>query len=275
MSNGTDMTLPPLLQRRGSRRRQPYDWSGIASMNILGLAYTRLRQRLISKEPIVRSFVASLLFMAVAAQGLPPPYPRKNATKLLETDRIAVWDMAWPKGEPSPMHRHVHDQVGTYYQAGGRLVTSPDGSQRTGFTEVGSISTTGKGTTHMEEGTTDPPLRAVFIELKQDTPSGLPPLASDVPPAFPRAGAKALLDTDRVALWDYTWTSNTPAFTYRSPRDTVVVWLDPGQLRVTPQGGQVTVINAKAGQIRYVTRGTTETVELVAESPRAFVFELK
>ena len=40
------------------------------------------------------------------------------------------------------------------------------------MTEVGSLSTTRKGTTHVEEGTTDPPLRAVFIELKKDTPSG-------------------------------------------------------------------------------------------------------
>ena len=32
---------------------------------------------------------------------LPPPFPRTNATKLLETDRINVWDIVWPKGQPT------------------------------------------------------------------------------------------------------------------------------------------------------------------------------
>ena len=86
------------------------------------------------------------------------------ATKLLETERIVVWDIVWPKGQPTAMHRHPHDQVGTYYSRGGRLITQPDGTKREGMTEVGNLSTTRKGTTHIEEGATDPPLRAVFIE---------------------------------------------------------------------------------------------------------------
>jgi hypothetical protein len=237
--------------------------------------YSTLHRDLVAKEPIVRLPVTLLLSLAFAAQALPPPYPRKNATKLLETDRIAVWDMVWPKGEPSPMHRHVHDQVGTYYQAGGRLITQPDGTARTGFTELGGVSTTGKGTTHIEEGTSDPPLRAIFIELKLETPSGLPPLPSGMPAAFPRPGAKQLLDTERVVLWDYTWVSGASAFTYRSPHDAVVVWLGQGRLRVTPEAGAATMIDARPGQIRYLTRGSVETIELVTGTPRAFVFELK
>jgi hypothetical protein len=219
--------------------------------------------------------VTLLLSLAFAAQALPPPYPRKNATKLLETDRIVVWDMVWPRGEPSPMHRHVNDQVGTYYQAGGRIITQPDGSTRTGFTEVGAVSTTGKGTTHIEAGTTDPPLRAVFIELKRETPSGLPPLPAGVPAAFPRPGARQLLNTERVALWDYTWAPGTAAFTHRPPHDAVIVWLDQGRLRVTPEAGAASIIDARPGQIRYLQRGTIETVELVTGTPRAFVFELR
>ena len=111
--------------------------------------------------------------VATAQSELPPPFPRTNATKLLETDRIVVWNIVWPKGQPTAMHRHVYDQVGTYYARGGRTITTPDGAARQAMTEVGSLSTTRKGTTHIEEGNTEPPLRAVFIELKRDTPSGL------------------------------------------------------------------------------------------------------
>ena len=40
----------------------------------------------------------TLCFACVAAMSaqpaLPPPFPRVNATKLLDTDRINVWDIA-------------------------------------------------------------------------------------------------------------------------------------------------------------------------------------
>ena len=49
-------------------------------------------------------------------QTLPPPFPRTNATKLFDNDRINVWDIVWPKGQPTALHRHVYDQVGTYYR---------------------------------------------------------------------------------------------------------------------------------------------------------------
>ena len=116
-----------------------------------------------------------------AAQDYPPAFPRPNATRLLENEQITVWDIVWPEGQPSPLHRHVYDQVGTYYQAGGRVITSLDGTKRNAMTAVGALSTTRRGTTHIEEGASDPPLRAVFIELKQDGPSGPAAPASGVP----------------------------------------------------------------------------------------------
>ena len=140
--------------------------------------------------PVLAIGVASML----AQSPLPPPFPRTNATKLLENEKIAVWDIVWPKGQPTAMHRHPHDQVGTYYIRGGRFITQPDGTKREGMTEVGNLSTTRKGTTHIEEGATDPPLRAVFIELLQDTGP-----VSPVPDrsTLPRSGLKQLLDDER------------------------------------------------------------------------------
>src|SRR4029450_11076248 len=84
-------------------------------------------------------------------QSLPPPFPRPNATKFVETGRIVVWYIVWPKGQPSPLHRHVYDQVGTYYQPGGRAITPLDGKPSQNTTPVGNISTTRKATTHVEE----------------------------------------------------------------------------------------------------------------------------
>jgi hypothetical protein len=212
---------------------------------------------------------------ASTAQELPPPFPRTNATRLFENDRINVWDIVWPKGQPTALHRHIYDQVGTYYERGGRVITTADGQKRSNVTEAGSLSTTRKGTTHVEEGNTDPPLRAVFIELKQDKPSGLTP--TDVgAAAFPREGARQVLDDDRVTAWDYSsWAPGPGALRFRAARETVIVWLGDGSLRVTRPASAPTTVQVTAGTMRHLDRGAAEMLEVTSGSPRALFFELK
>ena len=222
----------------------------------------------------MRLLIVMLASMAVAAQAYPPPFPRPNATKLMETDRIVVWNVVWPKGEPSPLHQHVYDQVGTYYAPGGRVITDITGVRRFATTEVGAISTTRKGTIHVEEGTTDPPLRAVFIEIKHATPSGEIDPASDAPPRFPRDGSKRVLDNERVTIWDDTATPGSSR-RFRHAHDAITVWLGSGTLRWTPQNGAATMIAAAPGKIQYNKRGTTGTEEAIEGSPRAIIFEFK
>jgi hypothetical protein len=224
---------------------------------------------------MIRFVVTGMLVTTAAAQSYPPAFPRTNATKLLETDRIVVWDIVWPKGEPTPLHRHVHDQVGTYYQAGGRVITNPDGTKREATTPVGALSRTRKGTMHIEEGATDPPLRAVFIELKSDAPSGLPEIPQGVPSMFPRAGARELMDDERVSVWDYTWRPGETIAAARHGRDTVWIWLEPGTLGIRSPGQQEERLTVSSGQIRYVPRGTVSEERVLAGAPRAMIFAFK
>jgi hypothetical protein len=214
--------------------------------------------------------LVALALSAALSQQYPPAFPRQNATKLLETDRIVVWDIVWPQGQPSPLHRHLFDQVGTYYQSGGRAITPVDGPRRQSTTPVGNISTTRKGTTHVEEGITDPPLRAVFIELKRDTPSA--PRAAVSPPSS-RSGARQAHVEDRVAAWDFTWPPGDKAQTVRYERDTLVVWLTSGAFRVKTHDGKTEVLNVQPGSFRYHARGTEEGEQLTSGSPRAVIFE--
>src|SRR6185436_9071845 len=209
--------------------------------------------------------------MLAAQSSLPPPFPRTNATKLLETSKIVVWDIVWPKGQPTAMHRHPHDQVGTYYVRGGRLITQPAGTNREGMTEVGNLSTTRNGTTHIAEGATDPPLRAVFIELLQDTGP-----ASPVPDSstLPRSGLKQVLDDDRVTVWDGVWKSGADALKYHASRDTVIVFLDSGKLRAAGKESPA-MEDVKAGTMRYLAHDSAETLEMVEGDPRTMFFQLK
>jgi hypothetical protein len=228
---------------------------------------------------IKQSLLVALLFAAtapmVAQPSLPPPFPRTNATSLLDNDRVAVWDIVWPKGQPTALHRHVNDQVGTYYARGGRTITTPDGQARTAMTEAGSLSTTRKGTTHVEEGSSDPPLRAVFIELKKDAPSGETPATSEAAPFFPRTSAKQVLDDDRVTAWDYSWSAGAAPLKYQAARETFVVFLSAGSLQITGDSGAPTTLDVQAGTMRHLAKGARETEHLTAGTPRAIIFELK
>jgi hypothetical protein len=226
---------------------------------------------------IVLSLVVAGLTLSagVATQQLPPPFPRKNATLLFDSGRIAVWDIVWPRGEPTVLHRHVYDQVGTYYARGGRVITTPDGNARTTMTDIGSLSTTRKGTTHIEEGNTDPPLRAVFIELKQERPSGVPLTDKGRDPRFPREGARQQLDDERVQVVDYTWTSGPNGLQYRPARETVLVWLGDGMLRVSPRLGDPLDEAVTPGTMRHFDANAAVDLEITSGSPRTIFFELK
>jgi hypothetical protein len=196
-----------------------------------------------------------LAFCAVGqSQSYPPPYPREGTTGLIDNDRVQVWDVSWPKATPALMHRHLYDMTGLYYWPGGRVITALDGAKRNVTTVAGRIQWQLKGITHVEEGTSDDPLRAVMIELKGDGPSGTRVKQPTVP-AF-TAATMPLLDNERVTVWDYP---GTPApVRHLHPMDTVVVWTE-----------------GRAGRAIFLPAGTVHTPEPISAGATATVFELK
>jgi hypothetical protein len=87
--------------------------------------------------------------VGVGPQSYPPPFPRPGVTKLLDNSRVVVWNIAWPKGEPTALHRHIYDLVGTYYTSGDRVITEVDGSKRNVTNKAGEITFRQKGLTHI------------------------------------------------------------------------------------------------------------------------------
>jgi quercetin dioxygenase-like cupin family protein len=202
----------------------------------------------------MRLITALLLAWLAAPQSYPPPFPRPGASRLIDNARVQVWDVAWPKGEATPLHRHPYAMTGVYFAPGDRLITAVDGSKRPVTTKAGGIIWQLKGLTHIEEGTSDDPLRAVMIELKGDGPSGTSEQPSDVP-AFSGSGMP-LLDNERVTVWEYPGTA-APA-RHRHARDTVVVWSE-----------------GRAGRAIFLPAGTVHTPEPISAGAKATIFELK
>jgi hypothetical protein len=200
------------------------------------------------------ALLAVVLF--AAAQEIPPPFPRAGASRLLENDRVVVWDIAWLK-QGYPLHRHPYDMTGVYYQSGDRIIISPEGERRATHTEAWNITFQRTGLTHSEEGSSDEPLRAVFIEMKQP-PAGMPPVDGPAA-AFPVGTPAQRLDNDRVNVWELDVSDPAASREHRHEREAVVVAFDTT--------GQP--------EVRYVPAGTVHGADAPTGAVRTFVFEIK
>jgi hypothetical protein len=208
----------------------------------------------------MRTLAIGVIAFAIGTQQpLPPPFPRPGVVKMLENARVVVWNISWPKGQPTALHRHAYDLVGSYYTSGDRVITEVDGTKRNVTNKAGEITFRQKGLTHIEEGISDSPLRAVFIELKQDVPSDR--LAGPPGPVahfHDLDGTKRLMDNSRVTVWSYDRASAASDKRHVHDRDAVTVWLIDG----TPHAA-------------FISAGTVHTEEQVGVIASATVYELK
>ena len=107
--------------------------------------------------------------VAGQAADLPAPFPRPGTTSILENDVVAVWNVSWLK-QQYPLHTHRYDLVGVSYVEGDRIITQGSGPGRLVNTKAWVFQTNRANVTHVEEGASDPPMRAVLIELKTAAP---------------------------------------------------------------------------------------------------------
>jgi hypothetical protein len=190
------------------------------------------------------------------AQELPPPFPRDGTTMMLENERVVVWNISWLR-QDYPLHRHRNDMTGVYYTSGDRVIISPEGEQRSVHTDAWGITFQRAGLTHSERGTSEQPLRSVFIELKQPSAGAASVDGTRTP--FPIGSPTERLDNDRVSVWEYGPGTPVPRQSHRHPTEAVVVWFDA----------------AGSPAVRYIERGTTHESDAHPEAVRTFVFEIR
>jgi len=200
-------------------------------------------------------WIATVMVLGVQATALPPGCPREGATKMFDNDRVQVWDVAWLRRQ-YPLHRHVYDLAVVYYSPGDRIIISTTGERRPVSTPAWDITFRRRGLTHIEEGTSDPPLRAVFLEMKDEPRPDV--LDTDGTPPFPAGIGKQLLDNDRTTVWEFISAPATRATAHRHRHDAVVAAFAAGKPKVS-----------------FTARGTTHTDEGVAGAERVYVFEIK
>jgi hypothetical protein len=168
-----------------------------------------------------------------------------GAEPVLDNERVTVWDT------PNPLPPMQHDFVAVPLAREGTAM----------FGHKGDVA--GK-----------PGVRTVVIEIKDHA---LAPIAnnSGYPLAFPRRGAKKLLENDKVIVWDNVWHAGKPTPMHFHDKDALVVYEAAGALRSTAADGKQLVIDYGFAQVRFSPRDHSHTELLVRGHGRAIITELK
>jgi len=196
-----------------------------------------------------------VLLALVAAQSteLPPPFPRAGTTLLLENDVVAVWNVSWLK-QQYPLHTHRYDLVGISYAEGDRIITQGNAPGRLVNTKAWVFQTNRANVTHVEEGASDPPMRAVLIEVKPPSPRAA---ATEPADGLRQVAGPPAWENDRAAAWLVM--PGQPAATHRHIGDAVELIFDGS---TTPKA-------------TFVAAGTVHVLPTPPDGGRLYIFEIK
>jgi hypothetical protein len=195
----------------------------------------------------------ALAFVAGQDPQLPPPFPRPGTTLLVENEVVAVWNVSWLK-QQYPLHTHRYDLVGISYVEGDRIITQGSAPGRLVTTKAWVFQTNRANVTHVEEGASDPPMRAVLIEVKPAAPRAAAP---DPPDALRQVAGPPSWENTRAAAWLVM--PGAPAPSHRHVGDAVELTFD----------------GSTAPKAVFVAAGTVHAGPAPADGQRVYIFELK
>jgi hypothetical protein len=116
-----------------------------------------------------RSIVIDLKDHPVApienTSGYPLAFPRPGVKKILENERVIVWDCTWTSGVATPIHFHDKDVVALFLEDGDLKSTTPDGQAVVNPHISGEVRFALRNRTHTETLVRGKQ-RAIFTELK-------------------------------------------------------------------------------------------------------------
>lgn len=95
----------------------------------------------------------------------PNAFPRPGSKKILENDKVVIWDYTWTTGVPTPMHFHDKDVVVVYLEDGALKSTTLDGQSVVNDLTPGLIRFNARERVHTEQLVRGKS-RAIITELK-------------------------------------------------------------------------------------------------------------
>jgi hypothetical protein len=216
----------------------------------------------------------AVAMLALQLPSYPAPFPREGSTKVLDNGRVVVWRQEWVPNRPTPMHEHAMDLVGVVLADGQVKVSFPDGAERVSPPyRPGDVIFQPRGMIHIEDSVGLRGL-SMAIEIKNEA---VPVREANrsAAEAFPREGARLVVDNARVAIWDYQWLPGRPVGLHIHNRDTVMVPVEAGDVRVEFRNGDVRTSRLVVGEALFFSGADAHREAASVGAPRAIVVELK
>jgi hypothetical protein len=183
-----------------------------------------------------------------------------GSTKVFENDRVVIWSLASDGREQTSKSRLP-----------GVLITLNDGAVR--FVDPAAAPRL-REPVRQRDARTDDSSDAVLIELKE-APAAPLSAPSGVGPAFPRQGARRVIENSRIVVWDLTWRTGMKTAVHFHDKDVVAVYLGTGTVRSIPLDGEPTATPRSFGEAVFLPRGRTHVEECIEGPRRDIIIELK
>ena len=103
--------------------------------------------------------------MAVGFQLYRPCCQLEGGKKLVDNNRLFIWDYTWTPGKPTVMHFHDKDVVVVYLADGELKSTTPEGKSEVNPISFGLTKFNAPDRTHSEE-LVKGSARAIIVEFK-------------------------------------------------------------------------------------------------------------
>ena len=153
-----------------------------------------------------------------------------------------------------PLHTHRYDLVGVSYSEGDRIITQGNGPGRRVNTKAWVFQTNRANVTPVDNGASDPPMRAVLIEVKSPAPR---PATTESPEGLRQVAGVPAWENNRAAAWVVMPGSSAP--THRHVGNAVELIFDDS---TTPEAA-------------FVPAGTVHDGPTPSDGGRAYIFEIK
>jgi hypothetical protein len=209
-----------------------------------------------------------------AGKDLPPGWPRPGATLLVENDRGAAYNVAYPKDQPTPFHRHRYFFAGLDMNTATIKVTQPDGTFGFHPGIKNRMWYLPKDLTHQEMSTTDPGRHTVVIDIKDKS---VPEAANTT--ALPvnkyAVGQSKVVDNDRVIIWDCAWAQGAGPVSSFDSRDVFLAFAEGGDLSIGAPGQPAKVQHYDAGQAIFLPGGQARAIGSAGGTIHVMLVEMK
>ena len=228
---------------------------------------------------IVRALVISSLLLAFNqgfAQDYPHAFPRLGVTQLLENERVFIWEVIWPNGEPQPYHRHQYDMTGVFLRWGPLRVTRLDGSYTDSLEpfEIPNVFFLEKGVTHKEEGIGMPERHSIMIDIKEYSIPASARLGDGNTKIESGVGVQ-LLENERLIVNRIELGTGQSLAPHYHGEDSVLIFLSQGALGLIGDDGSQELKGMMRKDVWYLPRGQLHSLEAVGGPADVMLYKLK